>query len=274
MSEQSLSGKVAVVIGASRMRGLGRAIAVALSAKGADIVACASRSGATRLTSDEKQCGWRGLPSVVEEIQSAGRQAIGLNVDVTSTDDVQAMVREAVARFGRIDILVNNATVSRGEDRVPVTQLPESTWRSIIDVNLTGTWLASKFVAQQLIEQGEGGSIVSISSIAALKGQATFSAYAASKAGIHALNGVLAAELGPHGITCNVIAPGFLDTARIDVLRERDKWEKRLAPIPMGRVGKVEEVAEAACYLCGPHARWITGDVFVIDGGEVRRTSR
>jgi 3-oxoacyl-[acyl-carrier protein] reductase len=272
--ERELSGKVAIVTGATRKRGLGRAIALALARAGADVVVTGSGlKAAAEMPADERESGWRGAQDVAREAQAQGVRALALAVDVTSSAAVQRMVAEAVAHFGRTDILVNNATFARGNDRVPLQDLDDELWRRIVDVNLNGTMLCSKYVSRQMIAQGEGGSIVSISSGAALKAQASFSAYCASKAAIHALSGVLAAELGPYGITANVVAPGILDTARVDMLREAGRWQQRLASVPIGRPGTVEEVAELVRYLCGPHARWISGDVLLMTGGEVRRAA-
>jgi len=272
MSGNELAGKVAIVTGATRKRGLGRAIALCLARAGADVVVTGSRAGGS-LTADEQQDGWRGLPDVVDEIRALGRRAHGVHVDISKVAEVRNMVEETVAQLGRIDILVNNAAYPRANDRVPVQDLDDDLWRRIVDVNLNGTMLCSKYAARQMLAQGEGGSIVSISSGAALKAPVNFAAYAASKAGVHALTSSLADELGPAGITANVIAPGFLDTARIDMLREPGRWEKRLSTIPIKRPGTPQEVAELVSYLCGPHARWISGEVFLINGGEVRRAA-
>jgi len=274
MSLQELAGKVAIVTGATRKRGLGRAIALCLAQAGADVVVTGSGTKpAHELPKDEQDSRWRGAIDIAQEIAALGVRSLALDADVTSADDVQRMVAQTVSTLGRIDILVNNATFARGNDRVQLQELDDDLWRRIIDVNLTGTMLCSKYAARQMIAQGEGGSIVSISSGAAVKAQATFSAYSASKAGVHALSATLAAELGPLGITANVIAPGFLDTARIDVLRESGRWEKRLASIPIGRAGTPEEVAQLVRYLCGPHARWISGEVILMNGAEVRRAA-
>ncbi len=272
MAGDELRGKVAIVTGATRKRGLGRAIALCLARAGADIVVTGSRAGAA-LTADEQQDGWRGLPAVVDEIVALGRRAHGVYVDVSNAGEVQRMVHEAVAQLGRIDILVNNAAYPRATDRVPVLELDDDLWRRIVEVNLNGAMLCSKYAARQMLAQGQGGSIVSISSGAALKAPVNFAAYAASKAGVHALTSSLADELGSAGITANVVAPGLLDTARIDMLREPARWEKRLSTIPIKRAGRPEEVAELVRYLCGPHARWISGEVFLINGGEVRRAA-
>ena len=274
MSARELHGKVAIVTGATRKRGLGRAIALCLAQGGADVVVTGSGlKPGYEIPRDERDSGWRGADDVAEEVKAFGVRGLAMAVDVTSSAAVQRLVDETAAKLGRIDILVNNATFARGSDRVPLQELDDDLWRRIVDVNLTGTMLCCKYVSRQMIRQGEGGSIVSISTATALKAPATSSAYAASKAGIHALNAVLAAELGPHGITANVIAPGVLDTARVDVLREAGRWKERLALVPMGRPGTSEEVAELVRYLCGPHARWISGEVLLMTGGEVRRAA-
>ena len=274
MSAPELHGKVAIVTGATRKRGLGRGIALCLAQAGADVVVTGSgRKQDQDIPRDERGSNWRGAADVAEEAKALGVRALAMAVDVTSSEAVQQMVADTVAKLGRVDILVNNAAFARGKDRVPLQDLDDDLWRRIVDVNLTGTMLCCKYVSRQMVKQGTGGSIVSISSAAAVKAPATVAAYAASKAGIHALNAVLAAEMGPHGITANVIAPGVLDTARVDVLRERGRWEQRLAVVPMGRPGTAEEVAQLVCYLCGPHARWISGEVFLMTGGEVRRAA-
>lgn len=274
MSE--LAGKVAIITGATRKRGLGRAIALALAREGADIVPTGTGKPPSlsdderRVPEDELREGWRGAPDVAEECAALGVRSHAAVLDVTEREDVVRVVADTVERFGRIDILVNNATYPRGVDRVPLQELDDDVWRRIIDVNLTGTMLCSKYVARQMIEQGDGGSIVSISSIAGRRGGASAAAYSTSKAAVHVLSGALAAELAPHGITSNVVAPGFIDTARIDELREGDRWERRLRTIPMGRAGTVDETAELVRYLCGPHARWLSGQTIYIDGGETR----
>lgn len=274
MSE--LAGKVAIITGATRKRGLGRAIALALAREGADIVPTGTGKPLSlsdderRVPEDELREGWRGAPDVAEECVALGVRSHAAVLDVTEREDVVRVVADTVERFGRIDILVNNATYPRGVDRVPLQELDDDVWRRIIDVNLTGTMLCSKYVARQMIDQGDGGSIVSISSIAGRRGGASAAAYSTSKAAVHVLSGALAAELAPHGITSNVVAPGFIDTARIDELREGDRWERRLRTIPMGRAGTVDETAELVRYLCGPHARWLSGQTIYIDGGETR----
>jgi len=274
MSVMELRGKVAIVTGATRKRGLGRAIALTLARAGADVVVTGSGlKPHDELPADERDSNWRGAIDVAEEAKNFGVCALAMDIDVTSSSAVERMVADTVSAFGHVDILVNNAAFARGSDRVPLSELDDDLWRRVVDVNLTGTMLCCKYVARRLIEQRRGGTLVSISSASAIRAQAAVSAYAASKAGVHALSAVLAAELGPHGITSNVIAPGVLDTARVDVLRDSGRWEQRLSSVPMGRPGSPEEVAELVRYLCGPHARWISGDVFLMTGGEIRRAA-
>lgn len=274
MAVGELGGKVALVTGATRKRGVGRAIAHALAKAGADVVVTGSgaKKSAEMLPADER-ANWRGINDVVEELRACGVRAHALNADIAVEFEVQRMVAETLRVMGRIDILVNNAAFSRGADRIPVVDLEADVWRKIIDTNLNGTMLVSKYVAREMIRQGSGGAIVSISSGAAVKAPATFSAYAASKAGVHALNSSLACELGQYGITCNVVAPGIIDTARVDMLRVDGRFEKRMKDNPLGRAGTAEEVADLVCFLCGPKARWISGEVVMINGGEVRRAA-
>lgn len=271
-----LTGKVAIITGATRKRGLGRAIAIALAKDGADVVPTGtgkppSMSDDERnIPDDELSEGWRGALDVAEECSSFGVRTWAAVLDVTDRDSVQRLVADTVERFGRVDILVNNATYPRGSDRVPLQELDDDIWSRIIDVNLTGTMLCSKYVAARMIQQGDGGSIVSISSIAGRRGSVNTAAYSTSKAAVHVLSGSLAAELGPYGITSNVVAPGFIDTARIDELRDGDRWEKRLRSIPAGRAGTVDETADLVCYLCGPKSRYLSGQTIYVDGAETR----
>ncbi len=273
MVMQELAGKVAIVSGATRKRGLGRAIALTLAKMGADLVVTGTGKPSSEFPPDEQQEGWRGLPDIVDEIAHLGVRSHAVFMDATKTEDVQRLVEESVTVMGRIDILINNATYPRGADRVPIMDLDDTLWRRIIDINLTGSMLCAKYVARQMVAQGQGGAIVGVSSVAALRGAGRAAAYSASKAGMHALNASLAMELAPHGVTVNVVAPGFIDTARIDELREGNRWEERLRTIPIKRAGSAGEVAELVGYLCGPSARWISGQVFVIDGGENRRVT-
>jgi NAD(P)-dependent dehydrogenase (short-subunit alcohol dehydrogenase family) len=162
----SLEGKVAIVTGAGRHNGIGRHIALALARQGADVAVTGSGRSPEAYPEDEKEIGWRDIESVAGEIRETGRRALPLVVDITDAAQVQRLVDETRSELGRIDILVNNAAAARGRDRVPVVHLDEAEWRKVLDVNLTGTFLVTKAVANALIEQSEGGRIVNISSVA------------------------------------------------------------------------------------------------------------
>ena len=178
-----LDGKIAIVTGAGRYNGIGRHTALALARQGADVAVTGSGRPPEAYPEDEKAMGWRDIDSVADEIRALSRKALPLVIDITQADQVQRLVDETRRELGRIDLLVNNAAAARGNDRVPVVQLEEAEWRKVIEVNLTGTFLVTKAVAQVLIEQGEGGRIVNISSIAGREGIATFAAYGVTKAG-------------------------------------------------------------------------------------------
>jgi NAD(P)-dependent dehydrogenase (short-subunit alcohol dehydrogenase family) len=177
------------------------------------------------------------------------------------------MVRQALDRFGRVDILINNAGAARGDDRVPVVDLAVETWRKVIDVNLTGTFLASRAVARQMIAQGEGGCILNISSIASRMAGPSAAAYSASKAGINAFSRALAMEMAPHRIRVNAVLPGVIETARMDDLGREERWEATLKRIPLGTAGNGMEIAYLCAYLCSDMGAWVTGQDLTVDGG-------
>ena len=161
MPDLELSGKVAIVTGATRKRGLGRAIALCLARAGADVVVTGSGlAPGVNIPRDERDGNWRGADDVAEEAKAFGVRALAMAVDVTSSAAVQQMVAETVAKLGRIDILVNNATFARGNDRVPLQELDDELWRRIVEVNLTGTMLCCKYVSRQMVRQGKGGRLV------------------------------------------------------------------------------------------------------------------
>jgi NAD(P)-dependent dehydrogenase (short-subunit alcohol dehydrogenase family) len=192
-----LAGKVAIVTGAGRHKGIGRYIALALARGGADVVVTGSGRPPETFPETERAIGWRDIESVAEEIRAMGRRSLPLVTDMTKSEDAQRLVSKTVSELGRIDILVNNAAAGRGQDRVPVIQLEESEWRRVLDLNLTGAFLVTKAVGAKMVEQGSGGRIVNISSILGRQGMVTSSAYSASKAGLLLLTQVLALELAP-----------------------------------------------------------------------------
>jgi len=265
-----LTDKVAIVTGAGRLRGIGRSIALALARSGVDLAITGTGREPGSYPGDEKAVGWRDIDSVAEEIDQLGRSALALVVDVSSSSDVKSMVERTLSRYGRIDILVNNAAFARGPDRKPVVELPEEIWRKVIDVDLTGTYLCSKAVAKVLIGQGRGGKIVNISSLAGKRGRAGTAAYNAAKFGIHGLTQALAHELAPHKINVNVVCPGLVDTSRMDDLGRGERWNRYIREAcPLGRAGTGEDIAGLVRFLCSSEADYMTGQAINIGGGRV-----
>lgn len=266
----SLNGRVAVVTGAGRMRSIGRAVALAMAEAGCDVVLTGTGRDPARYPEDEKAAGWRDIASVADEIRSRGRRALPLVCDARDPAAVERLLRETLDGFGRVDFVINNAGAARGEDRKPVVDLAIEDWKQVLDVNLNGSFYMSKVFARRLIEQGNGGAIINISSIAGKLFGANTAAYAASKAGIHALTACMANELGAHNIRVNAICPGIIDTFRMDDLGRGDTWNAMVrARIPLGRAGTGADVANMVVFLCSPSGSWITGQAYNVDGGTV-----
>ncbi len=265
-----LDNKVAVVTGGGRMRSIGRPIAVALAKAGCDIVLTGTGRSPDRYPDDEKAAGWRDIESVADEVRAEGRRALAVVSDVADLDAVEALADQTLKEFGRVDIVVNNAGAARGEDRKPVIDLDPAQWRTVIDVNLTGSFLMSKVFGRHLVASGKGGSIVNISSIAGKKLSPSTSAYAASKAGLQALTACMAQEVAPQGVRVNAICPGVIDTSRMDDLGRGEVWEQVIQDlIPMGRAGTGEDIAHIVVYLCSDEGSWVTGQSWNVDGGTV-----
>ncbi len=265
---QTFEGKVAIVTGAGRHRGIGRHIALALAREGADVAVTGSGRPPETFPDDEKAMGWRDIESVVDEVRALGRRALPLVVDVRTAEECDRLVFETRREFGRIDILVNNAAAGRGNDRVPLVDLEESEWRRVIEVNLHGTFLVTKAVGRALIDQGQGGRIVNISSIAGRQGLPNHGAYGTTKAGLIHFTQVLAVEMARHNILVNCVCPGLIGTYRMeDVTRPGPVRDAVMRTIPLGREGEPEEIGELVAFLCGPDASYIHGQAINIDGG-------
>ncbi len=264
-----LEGKAAIVTGAGRYRGIGRHIALALARQGADVVVTGSGRSPETYPAAEQEMGWRDVESVADEVRELGRRCLPLVIDITKAEDVRRLVEETQRELGRIDILVNNAAAGRGRDRVAIADLEESEWRRVVDVNLTGTFLVTRAVARALIEQGQGGRVVNIGSVAGRQAIPTFGAYAATKAGIIAFTQVLAAELARHGINVNCVCPGLVDTYRMEDVTRGPVRQAVMRTIPLGREGDPAEIGELVAFLCGPNASYVTGQTINIDGGRV-----
>jgi NAD(P)-dependent dehydrogenase (short-subunit alcohol dehydrogenase family) len=252
------------------MRSIGRPIAVELARNGCDVVLTGTGRPPERYPDDEKQAGWRDIESVADEVRAEGRRALPLISNVADPEAVEVLLGEVIGEFGRVDIVVNNAGAARGEDRKPVVDLAVSDWRTVIDTNLTGTFLMSKTFGRHLVETGRGGSIVNISSIAGKLFSPQTAAYAASKAGIQALTAVMSQEVGRQGVRVNAICPGIIDTFRMDDLGRGPEWERFIdGRVPLGRAGTGEDIAHMTAFLCSDQGAWITGQSYNVDGGTV-----
>jgi len=264
-----LSGKVAIVTGAGRMRGIGRATAVILARMGSNVVVTGTGRNPDTFPHDEKDVGWRDIDSTVEEIQANGVRGLPLVVDVSSEMDVRRMIDSTIEEFGRLDIIVNNAAAPYGPDRVPVLDLTADVFKDVIDIKLMGTFYCSKAAARQMVKQGEGGRIVNLSSTMGKSGQANTSAYNAANFAVDGFTQALAKEMAAHAITVNSVCPGLTETSRMDPMGREDRWDERLRGIPMNRVGTDEEVGELIGFLCSPRAAYITGQSVNVNGGSL-----
>ena len=241
-----LDAQVAVITGAGR--GIGRAIALQFAAEGA-AVACVSRSA-------------ENAEKVAAEIRALGRTAWAYAVDVSVASAVEAAAERILAEAGHINILVNNAGVTRDGLLLRMT---EADWDTVLDTNLKGAFLFTKAFARAFVRQRQG-RIINVASIAGLMGNAGQANYAASKAGLIGFTKSIAREFASRGITVNALAPGFVDTDMTSALSAELRQEVA-KKIPLNSFGKPEDIAHAALYLASPGARYVTGQVLAVDGG-------
>ncbi len=250
-----LQGKVAIITGSAT--GIGKAMAQAMAREGAAVVI--NYIG-------HQQDAANG---VVHDIEQAGGKALAVVADVSQLDQVQRLVAQTVHTFGRLDIMVNNAGI---EEKHPFLEMPLEVWNKIIAVDLTGPWLGSQVAAQQMVTQGEGGRIITISSVHEDLPMPTNAPYCAAKGGLRMLTRTIAVELAPHQITVNNIGPGAIFTPiDADIEANPDLEKQLMAEIPLGRWGKPADVAELAIYLASDAAAYVTGSTYFIDGGMLRQ---
>ena len=244
-----LENKIALVTGASR--GIGKAVAKELAAKGAFVIVNYNGSK-------------EAAEQVVSEIKASGKDAVSYQCDVSQYADCERMVTELIKTYQKIDILVNNAGITR--DNL-LMKMSEEDFDAVIDTNLKGTFHTMRFVSRAMLKQ-RSGRIINLSSVVGVTGNAGQSNYAASKAGVIGMTKTVARELASRGVTVNAIAPGFIETDMTGKLSDRVK-EQAMLQIPLGKMGKPEDVAKLAGFLASDDAGYITGQVIHVDGGMV-----
>lgn len=246
-----LTGRVAIVTGAAR--GLGKALAEGLAKQGARVAL--------------GDLNAEGVRATAEGITAAGGEAVSTSVDVADADSAEALVGLAVERFGRVDVLVNNAAIDIIE---PIGQVSAEGWNRVVDVDMKGVLNMSQSAIRRMIAQGGGGSIISISSIAAIVGIPGLSSYSAAKGGVNLLTRVMAVELAQHNIRVNAIAPGYLENIMEGAKAEHanpateDRIRNRT---PLGRRARLSELVGPVVFLASDAASYVTGAVLMVDGG-------
>jgi len=248
MSEKQFEGRSAIVTGGTR--GIGKAIVLELARRGANVAFNYARSA------DEAE-------RLKQEIEGIGVKALAAQCDVANTEAAAEFVKQAVAEFGTVDFLVNNAGITRDQ---LILRMKEDDWDAVMDTNLKGAWNFSKAVLRPMMKNEAGGAIVNITSVSGVVGMLGQTNYSASKAGMIGLTKALAKEVASRKITVNALALGLVETEMASEMNA-DYREKILSQIPLGRLGSVGETAEIVCFLLSPAAAYITGEVINANGG-------
>lgn len=277
----NFKGKVALVTGGARMRGIGHATAVRFAIGGANVIVNGRHRLPEHFPEEEKLEGWKGLESVVDDIEAQGVRALAITADITDNKQVQDMVSKALTEFGRIDFLVANAGINI---RRPFLDFKEEEWHRVIEVNLNGVFYCCQAVIRHMVERGGGGAIVNVSSRAGKVGIVNYAPYCASKFGINGLTQSLAIEFGPHNIRINSVCPGrtitnltFADKVCevsrekcIDIMEAAKEVYDDWVPVtPLRRPALPDEIANAIVFLCSDQASFITGQSINVDGGRL-----
>lgn len=250
---RNLEGKSALVTGGAS--GIGRATALAFAREGARVAVADILEEAAQ--------------STVSEIEAMGGQALAIACDVTDDDAVKAMIAATVDAYGSLDCAFNNAGIAPYQVNAggqKIADVAPEAWRRLIDVNLTGVWLCLRHEVAQMRAQGSGGVIINTASILGLVGSATSSAYGAAKHGVVGLTKTAAADHAEDNIRVNAVCPGYIETPMTEETMRR-RGGRILARVPMARMGKAGEIAEAVVWLCSPKASFVTGVSWAVDGG-------
>ena len=251
----NLKGKVALVTGAAR--GIGAEIAKTLAGAGANVAIC------------DLKAEW--CDETVNALKALGVEAIGLGVDVSNSEQVDQCVKDVIAKFGKIDIMVNNAGITK--DGL-LMRMSDADWDAVLNVNLKGTFLFTRAVARPMMKNKAadgtqlGGSIINLASVVGIMGNAGQANYTASKGGVIALTKTTAKELGSRNIRCNAVAPGFIQSKMTDVLPE-DVRKAYMEQIPLKRFGTVKDIAKCVLWLAGEDSEYVTGQIISVNGGMI-----
>jgi 3-oxoacyl-[acyl-carrier protein] reductase/meso-butanediol dehydrogenase/(S,S)-butanediol dehydrogenase/diacetyl reductase len=272
-----LTGKVALVTGAGRHRGLGRAMALRLAEDGANLVVTGLHRAPSEQPQSEQAMGWTGVASLAAEIEAMGRQALAFECDLTDKASVAELVQAARDKFGRIDILVNNAAVPSGAGDSPILEMDDELWYRTVDINLNSVYLVTKAVGQLMREVDNGGAIINISSTAGRRGIPDYGAYCATKFGIIGFTQQCATEMARYDIRVNCVAPGSHSTDMMDgtIGRTAAKFGITTDQVRSGikgaalmqRQGLPSELAAAVSFLAGADSSFVTGQTLNVDGG-------
>lgn len=272
-----LEGKVAVVTGVGRPHGIGRATALRLGREGARVVLADLGQGMAQIESDIRGVS-PDLARVAAEVEEAGAEILAVPTDVSNPSDVETLLQRTVDHFGRVDIMVSNAAILADRNQDPL-EMPEAIFARVLAVNLTGTFLCAQAAAKHMVQQGGGGSIITIGSRAARRGMPNLIAYSSSKFGVIGLTQSLALALAPHGIRVNCVCPGAVDT---DMASEGqaiqadkmgiplDDLKAQLAEaIPLGRLTVADDLAKAIVWLASSESSHLTGQALNVNGGSL-----
>ena len=244
----SLDGQVIIVTGGGT--GLGRAATLALARAGADLVIAARRQGP--------------IDEAVAEVEDLGRKALAISTDVSDSSQVDRMVALTLERFGRVDVLINNAGRTSQNVHSPIWEITDEEWRAGIDTNLSGAFYCARAVSKHMVDRGRG-KIINVASGFGLRGGRDIYIYTCSKGGMMQLTRTLAFSLGRYGVTANTIVPGFIPTGGVSSMRESLAQSGDV--IPIGRLGKPEDIGPIAVFLASDASNYMNGEMITLDGG-------